>query len=390
MSLRSCCLAIFSAAVSFGQQAPPIGVPHVALGAGPFVFDTAEQHKVRVVVVARGLVHPWSLAFLPGGNILITERGGQLRMIRDGVLDPTPLAGIPKVQHLRNAGLFDVVPHPKFAENKLVYFTYTKPGENNQFATALARGRLDGGALKDVKDLFVGEPTTVIGGSRIAFARDGLIYMTTGAATGTLAQDPMSDYGKVLRLRDDGSIPNDNPFIGRPGYKPEIYTLGHRDQLGLFIHPKSGAVFTNENGPNGGDEINLILPGHNYGWPLVSYGRTYEGPRLADSPSREGITEPLIVWVPSIALSGMTFYTGDRFPAWKGNIFVGGMRQGEIPGTGRLERVVFNAKMEELRRESLLLDLHQRIRDVRQGPDGYLYVLTEEEDGALLRLEPMN
>jgi len=390
MSLRSYCVAIFVAAVSFGQQAPPIGVPHVALGAGPFVFDTAEQHKVRAVVVARGLVHPWSLAFLPDGNMLITERGGQLRMVRDGVLDPTPLAGVPKVQHLRNAGLFDIVLHPKFAENKLVYFTYTKPGENNQFATALARGRLDGGALKDVKDLFVGEPTTVIGGSRIAFARDGNIYMTTGAATGTLAQDPMSDYGKVLRLREDGTIPNDNPFIGRPGYKPEIYTLGHRDQLGLFIHPETGAVFTNENGPDGGDEINLILPGHNYGWPLVSYGRTYEGPRLAESPSREGITEPLVVWIPSIALSGMTFYTGDRFPAWKGNIFVGGMRQGEIPGTGRLERVVFNAKMEELRRESLLLDLHQRIRDVRQGPDGYLYVLTEEEDGALLRLEPAN
>jgi glucose/arabinose dehydrogenase len=178
--LRSYCLAIFLAAVSYAQ-APPIGVPHVALGAGPFVFDTAEQHKLRVVVVARGLVHPWSLAFLPDGNMLITERGGALRMVRDGVLDPTPLPGVPKVQHLRNAGLFDVVLHPKFAENKLVYFTYTKPADNNQFATALARGRLDGGALKDVKDLFVGEPTTVIGGSRIAFARDGSIYMTTGA-----------------------------------------------------------------------------------------------------------------------------------------------------------------------------------------------------------------
>jgi len=392
MPTRFCiiALALLTAIPGAAQQPPPIGVPHVALGAGPFTFDTAEQHKVRVVVVARGLVHPWSLAFLPGGNMLISERGGQIRLVRDGVLDPQPLSGVPKVVHLRNAGLFDVVLHPKFAENKLVYFTYTKPGENNQFATALARGRLDGSALKDVHDLFVGEPTTVIGGSRIAFGRDGMIYMTTGAATGNLAQDPASDYGKVLRLREDGTVPNDNPFVGRAGYKPEIYSLGHRDQLGLIIHPETGAVLTNENGPNGGDEINLILPGHNYGWPLVSYGRTYEGPRLAESPSREGITEPLVVWVPSIALSGMTFYNGDRFPAWKGNIFVGGMRQGEIPGTGRLERVVFNSKMEEIRRESLLLDLHQRIRDVRQGPDGLLYVLTEEEDGALLRLEPAN
>lgn len=372
------------------QQAPPIGIPHVALGAGPFVFDTGEQHKIRVVVVARGIPHPWSLAFLPDGNMLITERGGRLRMIRDGVLDPQPIAGIPKVNAVRNGGLFDIALHPKYADNKLVYFTYTKPGDNGKFATALARGRFDRGALTEVRDLFVGEPTTVLGGSRLVFGRDGMIYMTTGAAVGdtALAQDPKSDYGKILRLRDDGTVPPDNPFVGRAGYKPEIYSMGHRDQLGLTINPETGAILNNENGPNGGDEINLILPGRNYGWPVVSYGRTYEGPRISDSPSREGMEPPLVVWIPSIATSGMTFYTGDRFPAWKGNIFVGGMRYGEIAGTGRLERVVFNAKMEELRRESLLTELHQRIRDVRQGPDGYLYVLTEEDDGALLRIEP--
>jgi glucose/arabinose dehydrogenase len=367
---------------------PPIGVPHVALGAGPFVFDTAEQHKIRVVVVARGLVHPWSVAFLPDGNMLITERPGRMRIIRDGVLDPAPLSGIPKVHAVRNAGLFDIALHPKFAENKLVYFTYSKPGEDGKLATALARGRLERSGLADVKDIFVGEWTTVIGGSRIAFGRDGTIYMTTGAAFGTLSQDPNSDYGKILRLRDDGTIPPDNPFVGRAGYKPEIFSLGHRDQLGLTVHPVTGAIYNDENGPNGGDEVNLILPGRNYGWPTVSYGRTYEGPKVSDSPSRQGIEEPLVVWVPSIAPSGLTFYNGDRFPAWKGNLFLGGMRRGEIPGTGRLERVVFNDKMEELRRESLLTDLHQRIRDVRQGPDGYLYVLTEEEDGALLRIEP--
>jgi glucose/arabinose dehydrogenase len=382
-------LALAISASAQQQPAPPpIGAPHVALGAGPFVFDTAEQHKIRVVVVTRGLSHPWSLAFLPGGNMLVTERAGRLRVIRDGVLDPQPLSGLPKVHAVRNAGLFDIVLHPKFAENKLVYFTYSKPGEDGKSATTLARGRLEGAGLTDVQDLFVSEWSTVLGGSRIAFARDGTIFMTTGAATGNLAQDPNSDYGKVLRLKDDGSVPSDNPFVGRAGYKPEIYTLGHRDQLGLAIHPESGAVFSNENGPNGGDEINLILPGRNYGWPLLSYGRAYDGPRISEVPTRDGFEQPLVVWNPSIALSGMTFYSGDRFPSWKGNVFVGGMRQGEIPGTGRLDRVVFNPKMEELRRESLLTELHQRIRDVRQGPDGLLYVLTEEEDGALLKIEP--
>jgi glucose/arabinose dehydrogenase len=385
-------LTMLVAAAAPAQQQrpapPPIGAAHVALGDGPFVIDTAEQHKIRVVVVTRGLSHPWSLAFLPGGNMLVTERGGRLRMIRDGVLHPGALTGLPKVNAVRNAGLFDVVLHPKFAENKLVYFTYSKPGEDGKSATTLARGRLDGAGLSDVRDLFVSEWSTVLGGSRIAFAQDGSIFMTTGAAFGNLAQDPMSDYGKVLHLKDDGSIPSDNPFVGRAGYKPEIYTLGHRDQLGLVIDRESGAVYSNENGPNGGDEINLILPGRNYGWPLVSYGRAYDGPRISEVPTRADFEQPLVVWIPSIALSGMAFYTGDKFPAWKGNTFVGGMRQGEIPGTGRLDRVVFNDKMEELRRESLLTELHQRIRDVRQGPDGFLYVLTEEEDGALLRIEP--
>jgi glucose/arabinose dehydrogenase len=370
------------------QQRQPIGIAHVALGDGPFVFDTAEQHKIQVVVVTKGLVHPWSIAFLPGGDTLVTERPGRLRLIHDGKLDPQPLSGVPKVHAVRNAGLFEVALHPKFAENHFVYLTYTKPGENGQSAIALARGRLDGSRLADVRELFVGEWTDVIGGSRIVFGRDGMIYMTTGAPNGNLAQDPNSDYGKILRLRDDGTIPNDNPFVGRPGHKPEVYTIGHRDQLGLAINPETGAIFNNENGPNGGDEMNLILPGRNYGWPVVSFGRGYDGARISASPVVEGIESPIVVWIPSIAPSGITFYNGDRFPSWKGNVFVGGMRYGEIPGTGRLERIVFNNKMEELRRESLLTELHQRIRDVRQGPDGLLYVLTEEEDGALLRIEP--
>lgn len=377
--------------IALAQQrpaAPPIGLPHVALTDGPFIFDSAEQHKIRVVVVTKGLSHPWSLVFLPGGNMLITERAGRLRMVRDGVLDPQPLTGVPRVNAVRNAGLFDIALHPKFAENKLVYFTYSKPGADGKSATTLARGKLENSGLTDVRDLFVSDWSTVLGGSRIVFAPDGTIFMTTGAAFGDLAQNPASDYGKILHLKDDGSVPGDNPFVGRSGYKPEIYTLGHRDQLGLAVHPESGAVYNNENGPNGGDKINLILPGRNYGWPLVSYGRAYDGPRISDTPTREGFEQPLVVWIPSIAPSGMTFYSGDKFPAWKGNVFLGGMRRGEIPGTGRLERVVFNSKMEELRRESLLTELHQRIRDVRQGPDGFLYVLTDEDDGALLRIEP--
>jgi len=371
------------------------GSPHVDLGAGPFVFDTAEQHQIKVTVVARGIPHPWSLAFLPDGSMLVTERGGRIRVIRDGVLSPTPVSGVPPVHAVGNAGLLDLALHPRFAENHLLYFTYSKqgsnPGETNMHALTLARGKYENGALTGVQDLFSGEMTRISGGSRIAFAKDGTVYMTTGAATPPWtqsAQDPQSDYGKTLRFRDDGSIPADNPFVGRAEYKPEIYTLGHRDPLGLAIHPESGVVFSSENGPNGGDEMNLLLPGRNYGWPLVSYGREYTGAKISASPSREGMEEPLVIWIPSIAPSGMTFYSGDRFPAWKGNVFLGGMQRGEIVNTGRLERVVFNSKMEELRRESLLTELHQRIRDVRQGPDGYLYVLTEETDGALLRIEP--
>jgi glucose/arabinose dehydrogenase len=203
-----------------------------------------------------------------------------------------------------------------------------------------------------------------------------------------MAQDPASLRGKILRLRDDGSVPDDNPFVGRAGYRPEIYTLGHRNTLALIVHPITGELWNNENGPNGGDEINVILPGRNYGWPLVSFGRDYPGPRISEHPTRAGMESPLVTWIPSIAVSGMAIYTGDRFPAWKGNAFVGAMRVGEIVGTGHLQRVVFNAKMEEIRRESMLTELRQRIREVRQGPDGLLYLLTDEDPGAVLRLEP--
>jgi len=369
-----------------------VGVPRVPLGDGPWVFDTAEQHKVRVVAVTKGLANPWSLAFLPSGEMLITERSGRLRIIRNGVLDPQPVAGVPQSKMQRLGGLMDVVLHPRFAENRFVYLTYSKPGDKDLIATALGRGTWDGSALTNFQELFVVEPWWDGQGgaaSRIAFGRDGMLYMTTGASVANMkdAQDPSHDKGKVLRLRDDGTVPPDNPFVGRAGYKPEIYSLGHRNQLGLAIHPQTGAVWSNENGPNGGDEINVILPGRNYGWPDVSLGRSYEGPWQGKF-AKEGIEPPVVYWMPSIAVSGMAFYTGDRFPAWKGNVFVGALRYGEIPQTGHLQRVVFNERGEEMRREMLLTELRQRIRDVRQGPDGLLYLLTDENPGALLRLEP--
>jgi glucose/arabinose dehydrogenase len=202
------------------------------------------------------------------------------------------------------------------------------------------------------------------------------------------AQDPNDLAGKVLRLRDDGKVPPDNPFVGRAGYRPEIYTLGHRVPLGLAINPATGDIWECENGPNGGDEVNILAPGKNYGWPEVSYGRYYGGPRVSTNPYREGMEPPVIFWVPAIAVSGLTFYTGDRFPNWKNNLFIGGMRQGEVPRSGHLERIDFNNEWEELHREGMLRGLQQRIRDVRQGPDGLLYLLTAENEGALIRIEP--
>ena len=211
--------------------------------------------------------------------------------------------------------------------------------------------------------------------------------MSTGGRVARVSQDPTSLRGKVLRLNDDGSVPDDNPFVSHVGHRPEIYTFGHRNTLGLILHPESGELWQHENGPNGDDEINIVLPGRNYGWPVVSYGRDYSGARLYE-PAREGMEPPLVVWLPAIAAAGMTVYTGDEFPAWKGNVFVGSLRQGGIPGTGHLQRIVFNEKAEELRRESILTELRQRIREVREGPDGLLYLLTDEDDGALLRIEP--
>jgi aldose sugar dehydrogenase len=367
----------------------PTGLAHRPLPDHPVVFDTAEGQNIRVVVVTKALEYPWSMASLPDGNMLVTERPGRLRIIRKGVLDPKPVAGAPASYWAGESGgpgavhgYMDIALHPKFAENHWLYLTYTKPLEGGKRTTAVARGRWDGSALADVKDVFV---LPEAGTSRIAFGSDGMLYLTT---TGKDPQDPNTLGGKVLRLRDDGSVPPDNPFVGQAGHRPEVYTLGHRSTLGLAVNPVTGEMWQNENGPNGGDEINILKPGRNYGWPVVSYGRTYQGPWQVSPPGHVGFEPPVVIWIPAIAVSGMTFYTGDKFPKWKGDAFVGSLRTGEIPGTGHLERILFNDKMEELRREALLRELRQRIRDVRQGPDGLLYVLTDEKEGAVLRIEP--
>lgn len=386
-------LLLVSATLSPAQQ-PPVGVPVPPLGAGPWVIDTAEQHKIRLSVVTKGFSHPWAIAFLPDNTLLITERAGRLRFVRDGVLDPQHISGLPQIRTDGNGGLMDVALHPQFERNRLVYFTYTKPVGDGMGAPALARGRLEGHALLDVKDLLV--PDAYAGNSglngRVAFGPDGKVYFSTGGRSqddiANVAQDFKSLRGKVLRLNDDGSVPPDNPFVGREGYRPEIYTLGHRNTLGLISHPGTGQMWQHENGPNGGDEINILLPGRDYGWPQVSFGRDYSGRRISEHPTRAGIEPPLVFWVPAIAVAGMAVYTGDKFPAWKGNVFVGGLMEGRIPGTGHLQRIVFNEKTEEIRRESLLREFRQRIREVRQGPDGFLYLLTDEDDGALLRIEP--
>lgn len=383
-------------------EAPP-GIAPVTLSNEPYVFDTAEQHKLRVTVLARGLAHPFALALLPDGDALISERGGVLRRVRNvtngksASLDAEPVAGIPKLTTpFRNGGLHDVVLHPQFSSNGFVYFTFNKagpmqPAQGNQPARpasnlTLLRAKYADGKLSNVQELYSAGDFNGVSGSRLAFDGQGFVYITTGGPFGNVAQELGSAYGKVLRLQEDGKIPADNPFVKQAGAKPEIYSYGHRDHLGLTS--MGGRVFNAEYGPNGGDEVNLILPGRNYGWPKVTFGHGYDGAQLSESPVAPGIEAPLIVWIPSITPSGLLFYSGDRFPAWKNNLFLASVRRGEIPRTGGLERVVLNDKLQELRRETMLTELHQRVRDVRQGPDGLLYIITDEDDGALLRLEP--
>lgn len=400
--MRNSILLVLLAATALGQHqnvpfangipVAPEGLANHPLPKLPMEFETGEGQRIRVVAVTNELEYPFSAAFLPDGAMLVTERTGHLRTIRNGKLDPKPVSGGPECFYAGQSGLpgavhgyMDIALHPRFAENHFIYLTYTKPIDAKRRVAALARAVWDGHALTGTRDIFVADGG---GPARIAFGRDGTIYMTVSGTRPDDAQNPDTDGGKVLRLRDDGTIPKDNPFVGQAGHKPEVYTLGHRNSLGLTLRPGSDEIWQNENGPNGGDEINVLKPGANYGWPIVSYGRTYQGPWQSERPRHDGYEPPVVYWMPAIAVSGMTFYTGDKLPKWKGDLFVGSLRTGEIPGTGHLERILFNEKMQELRRESLLTEFRQRIRDVRQGPDGLLYVLTDANPGAVLRIEP--
>jgi glucose/arabinose dehydrogenase len=371
------------------------------IASGPQILDV-QGGKIRVVPVATGLFHPWSLVFADTRTILVTERNGRLRIIRDGVLLQEPLWISPTASGENVDALHFVTLHPDFAQNRWVYVSYPKRGERG-ITLAVARGRLDGTKLTDVQEIFVADAWETGGNlaGRIYFAQDGMLYVTVGdrdrlCCTGTednslrmKAQGLDNHVGKTLRLRDDGSIPPDNPFVGRAGAKPEIFTYGHRNGYGLAVHPETGELWQAEIGPMGGDEVNILLPGHNYGWPLVSTGRNYTGTLVSDQPwARPDMDNPRIHWVPSISPSGIIFYTGDKFPKWKNNLFVGSLTQQQ------LIRIAFNQPSQAERRESLLVPLHERIRDVQQGRDGYLYVATEKAfqgntaDGTVLRIEP--
>lgn len=388
---------LLSACMASAQQAPQYGIKPPPLAATPYVFDTAEQHGIKVSVLVKGFKRPFGMAFLPDGDLLISERGGDLRIVHKAtsaspMLDPEPVPGMPKTGR---AGLHDIALHPDFAHNHWLYFTYLEDapdgplldGTTHRSALTLKRGKFEGGRLTNVETLITAGsswPTA----SRVRFGKDGKVWVTSGGPFDTQSQELDSLYGKVLRLNDDGSIPRDNPFVGKKGANPAVYSYGHRDQHGLAVHPVTGQVFSAEHGPNGGDELNLIKPGANYGWPHYSYGRNYDGSEISASPLAPGIEKPVVVWLPSIAPGSILFYEGDAFPAWKGNLFVASARRGEINGTGGLERVVFNDTFGELRREALLTQLGKRVRDVVQGPDGDIYIVTDGDEFALMRIEP--
>jgi glucose/arabinose dehydrogenase len=315
--------------------------------------------------------------------MLITERGGHLRIVHEGRLEAQRIDGFPAVDTRAQDGLMDLALHPRFSENRTIYFTYSKPGERGD-TTALGRARFDGARLADVRELFEADAWSTAGGnsgSRIAFGLDGTIYMSVGERhEQTPAQDLGSDKGKILRLNDDGTVPPDNPFVGRAGARPEIFASGVRNPQGLFVEPSTGTIWEHEHGPRGGDELNIIQRGHNYGWPAITFGINYNGTTISKDTARAGMDQPLVHWTPSISPSGLTVYTGDRFPAWRGNVFLGALSGQHLR---RLE--VRNGRVGH--QEALIVTSSpRRIRDVRQGPDGLLYVLT---DGAtLLRLEP--
>lgn len=367
----------------------------LGVSAAPLAAQDTHQstaHDFRVVTVVDGLDTPWSMAFLPGGDMLVTERPGRLRIVRDGRLLPSPVGGVPEVYARGQGGLLEVAVHPDFASNRLVYLTYSKPLADGS-TTAVIRGRFENDRLTNVEEIFEASSSgNGHYGSRLAFDGDGYLYITVGdrqaPSTGNLeahpAQDLSNHHGVTIRLHDDGRVPADNPFVSQPGALPEIYSYGHRNAQGLAIHPETGEVWLNEHGPQGGDEVNVVRAGANYGWPVVGYGVNYgSGSAIHEGTHRPGMEQPIHVWVPSIGVSGLAFYTGSQFPGWQGDAFVGGLSGGYL---ARLD-----VEDGEIVREEVLLPGIGRVRDVRQGPDGYLYLAVEARDGVrtpILRLEP--
>ena len=367
-------------------------------GAGVVTGNTmfrSALHDYRVVTVVDGLIQPWSIAFLPDGDVLITERPGRLRVMRQGKLLPEAVDGVPKVFHSSQGGLLEVMPHPNFTSNRLIYLTFSKPGAtDSQATTTLVRGRFEGMRLTSVEQLFeaVTQGRNHFGG-KIAFDRNGYLFLTLGdrqvAPQGNLethpAQDLTNHHGKIIRLHDDGRVPADNPFVNRAGARPEIWSYGHRNVQGLAIHPETGDIWTNEHGPQGGDELNRIQPGRNYGWPVIGFGVNYQtGLSIHAGTHREGMDQPAHVWVPSIGVSGLLIYTGNRFPQWRGNLFMGGMAR------HRLARLTLDGQ--RVVNEETLVPQMGRIRDVRQGPDGDIYLVTDNREGKptpILRMEPV-
>lgn len=353
-------------------------------------------HDYRVVKVADGLVNPWSIAFLPSGEILVTERPGRLRVIRDGQLLPEPVAGLPRIRTGGQGGLLDVVPHPQYASNRLVYISYAKPNaDSTEGTTAVARARFENNRLVNLQEIFearVWSQGRGHHGSRLAFDRNGYLFISLGdrqvPPSGDLAAHPAQDlsnhFGKIIRLHDDGRVPMDNPFTARADARPEIFSYGHRNVQGLTIHPTTGEVLATEHGPQGGDELNVIGPGENFGWPVIGFGVNYRtGAAIHSGTHKEGMSQPVHVWVPSIGTSGLMVYTGDKFPEWKGNVFAGGMVGEQLVRLTVEGRRVLN--------EEKLAQRMGRIRDVRQSPDGFIYLAIEDRQGAptaIWRLEP--
>jgi aldose sugar dehydrogenase len=347
---------------------------------------TVVKTGYKVTEIAKGLDHPWSLAFLPDGSLLVTERAGRLRLIRGGLLLPQPITGVPVVHTGGQAGLFEIALHPNFTQNNIVFLTYAA-GTSAANGTQVARARFNGSSLRDLQVIFKAMPLKAGDnhyGGRMAFLPDGTFVLTIGEGFEyrEKAQDLASDLGKIVRLNEDGSVPQDNPFVEHAGARPEIYTLGHRNPQGLVFDGQSGRLYETEHGPRGGDELNIIVAHKNYGWPVITYGMDYSGAYVSPYTQRQGLEQPVIYWTPSIAPSGLAIYRGDKFPAWQGDLFVGAL------AFKHLRRLHLDARGNVVQQEELLNDLNSRIRDVRVAPDGFLYVCTDEDDGRVMRLEP--